>query len=215
MRSGSWNPRLRVGYRSDAKMKPSFKIYSAIGIIITVSAVVGWYLYPKPLAYSESFEKGFGEWVADADVPSDPNNPGHQVAWNVSRVTSLVHSGQYSVELYIDGRQDDGTVWIERRISVERNSQIRVKISFQFYSEHESFNAIAGVCAYAEISDPEVEGDFAILGQANEVAGWKTYTYTTTFNKSSSDKIWVALGITVLWETHMTYNIDDIKVAIS
>ena len=196
-------------------MKLSFKIYFVIGILIVVSAVATWYFYPKPLVYSESFEEGLGEWVADADVPLDPNNPGHYVDWSVSRVASLAHSGQYSVELYIDGRQDDGTVWIEKRISVERNAQIKVKVSFQFYSEQESFNVIAGVCAYAGISDPEVEADFAILGQTNEVAGWKTYAYTTNFYTGSSDEVWVAVGITVRWETQMIYNIDDVKVAIS
>jgi hypothetical protein len=153
--------------------------------------------------------------MEDADVPLDPNNPGQCVAWNVSRVTSLVHSGQYSVELYVDGRQDDGAVWIEKKISVKNNSQIRVKVSFEFYSEQESFNVIASVCAYAGISNPEVEADFTVLGQANEVAGWKRYTHETTLYTGSSGEVWVAVGITVRWETEMTYNVDDVKVTIS
>jgi hypothetical protein len=196
-------------------MKLKFKLYCVIAILIVVSAVAGWYFYPKPLVYSESFEEGFANWEADADVPPDPNNPGYPVAWNVSRVASLAHSGQYSVELYIDGRQDDGTVWIEKKISVESNSQIQVKVSFEFYSEQESLNTIAGVCVYAGISNPEVEGDFAVLGPANEVAGWKRYIYTTTVNTGPSGEVWVAVGITVRWETEMTYNIDDVKVTIS
>jgi len=195
-------------------MKLSFKIYFVIGVLIVVSVVAVWYFYPKPVVYSESFEGNFGGWMENADVPPDPNNPGHPVAWNVSRVTSLAHSGQYSVELYIDGRQDDGTVWIEKKISVKNNSQIQVKVSFEFYSEQESFNVIAGVCAYAGISNPEVEADFTILGPANGVAGWKRYTYTTTLDTGSSDEVWVAVGITVLWETEMTYNVDDVKVTI-
>ena len=137
-------------------MKLGFKIYFVIGIVIVVSVVAVWYFYPKPIVYNESFEEDFGGWVKDADVPPDPNNPGHPVAWNVSRVASLAHSGQCSVELYIDGRQDDGTVWIEKELSVKNNSQIEVKVSFEFYSEQESFNVIASVCAYAGISNPEV-----------------------------------------------------------
>ena len=196
-------------------MKLSFKIYFVIGVLIVVSVVAVWYFYPKPVVYSESFEGNFGGWMENADVPPDPNNPGYPVAWNVSRVTSLAHSGQYSVELYIDGRQDDGTVWIEKKISVKNNSQIQVKVSFEFYSEQESFNVIAGVCAYAGISNPKVEEDFTILGPANEVAGWKRYTYTTTLYTGSSDEVWVAVGITVRWETEMNYNLDDVKVTIS
>lgn len=196
-------------------MKLRFKIYSVIGILIVVSVVVIWYFYPKSIVYNESFEQGFDGWIKDADVPLDPNKPGQYVAWNVSRVTSLAHSGQYSVELYVDGRQDDGTIWIEKKISVKNNSQIHVKVSFEFYSEQESFNVIAGVCAYAGISDPEVEADFSILGQANEVAGWKLYAHETTLQTGSSGEVWVAVGITVRWETEMTYNIDDVKVTMS
>ena len=196
-------------------MKLGFKIYFVIGILLVVSAVAGWYFYPKPIVYIESFEEDFGGWMEDADVPPDPNNPGHPVAWNVSRVASLAHSEQYSVKLYIDGRQDDGTVWVEKEISVKNNSQIEVKVSFEFYSEHESFNVIAGVCAYAGISNPEAEANFTVIGNANEVAGWKRYTYKTTLHTVSSEEVWVAVGITVRWETEMTYNIDDVKVTIS
>jgi hypothetical protein len=197
-------------------MKLSFKICFVIGILIIISVVAVWYFYPKPLVYSESFEEGFANWEADADVPPDPNNPGYPVDWNVSRVASLAHSGHYSVELYIDGRQDDGTVWIEKKISVKNNSQIEVKFSFEFYSEQESFNVIAGVCAYAGISHPEAEANFTVIGNnANEVAGWKRYTYTTTLHTGSSGEVWVAVGITVRWETEMTYNVDDVKVMIS
>mgnify|MGYP001083722587 CR=1 FL=1 len=196
-------------------MKPRFKIYFVVGILFMASVVAIWYFYPKPIVYSESFEQDFGGWIEAADVPLDPNNPGHYVAWNVSRVTPLAHFGQYSVELYVDGRQDDGTVWIEKKIAVKDNSRIQIKISFEFYSEQESFNVIASVCAYAGISNPEVEADFILLGQANEAAGWKHYTHETTLQTGSSEEVWAAVGITVRWETEMTYNIDDVKITIS
>ena len=84
-----------------------------------------------------------------------------------------------------------------------------------FYSESESFNVIAGVVGFAGTSDPEVEADFTVLGQANEVSGWKRYTYTATLKTGSSGEVWVAVGISVLWETEMTYNLDDVEVTIS
>ena len=194
-------------------MKLSFKILFVIGILL-VSAFAVWYILPRPAVYNEGFEQNFGGWGKDAQVPLDPNNPGHSVAWDVSRVTSLSHSRQYSAEFYIDGRQDDGTVWIEKKLSVENNSQVQVEVSFEFYSEQESFNAIAGVCAYAGVSDPEGEEDFTVLGPANEVAGWKRYSYSATF-QTGAPEMWVALGITVLWETEMTYYVDDVTVAIA
>jgi hypothetical protein len=189
------------------------------GIIITILTIIsvgaGWYFYPKPARYDEGFEEDFGGWIGDADVPPDPNNPSSLVDWNVSRVTSPVKSGHYSVELYIDGRQDDGTVWIEKELSARRNAQIQVEVSFDFYSESESSNVIASVVGFAGTSNPEAEADFTVLGQANEVSGWKRYTHTAIVNTGSSGEIWVAVGISVRWETEMTYTLDDIKVTIS
>ena len=196
-------------------MRWGLKLGVAIGILTIISTTAGWYFCPKPVIYNEGFEEDFGEWEGDADVPPDPNNPGSPVDWNVSRVTYPVKSGQYSVELYIDGRQDDGTVWIERELSVRKNSQIQVKVSFDFYSESESFNVIAGVVGFAGTSNPEVEADFTVLGQANEVSGWKRYTHTATLKTGSSGEVWVAVGISVRWETEMTYNLDDVEVTIS
>lgn len=196
-------------------MRSSLKWGVVITILTIISVAAGWYFYPKPIVYDEGFEEDFGGWIGDADVPPDPNNPGSLVDWNVSRVTSPVKSGQYSVEFYIDGRQDDGTVWIERKLSVKTNSKIQVTVSFDFYSESESFNAIASVVGFAGSSNPEVEADFTVLGQANEVSGWKRYTHTATLNTGSSGEVWVAIGISVRWETEMTYNLDDLKVTIS
>jgi hypothetical protein len=196
-------------------MRSSLKLGVVVGILTIISVAAGWYFYPKPVRYDEGFEEDFGGWIGDADVPSDPNNPGSLVDWNVSRVTSPVKSGQHSAELYIDGRQDDGTVWIERKLSVKTNSKIQVTVSFDFYSESESFNVIASVVGFAGSSNPEVEADFTVLGQANEVSEWKRYTHTATLNTGSSGEVWVAIGISVRWETEMTYNLDDVKVTIS
>lgn len=71
------------------------------------------------------------------------------------------------------------------------------------------------MCTHIGISDPEVEDDFVVLGSANEVGGWKEYTHTAALATGSSDEAWVAIGITVRWETEMTYNIDNVRVAIS
>ena len=196
-------------------MRSSLKLGVIIAILTVISIAAGWYFQRNPVIYDEDFEEDFGGWEGDADVPEDPNNAGSLVDWNVSRVTSPVKSGQYSLELYIDGRQDDGTVWIERKLSVQKDSQIQVKVSFEFYSESESFNVIAGVVGFAGTSNPEVEEDFTVLGQANEVAGWKRYTHTETVKTGLRGKIWVAVGITVLWETEMTYNLDDVRITIS
>lgn len=196
-------------------MKSGLILGVVIGILAILSILAGWYFYPQQAIYNQGFEENFGGWEEDADVPPDPNKPGFPVEWNVSRVTAPVKSGGYSVELYLDGRQDDGTVWIEKMFSVRNDSQLQVEVSFDFFSESESFNVIAGVVGFAGTSNPEVEEDFTVLGQADEVAGWKRYIHTVTLDTGSNGEVWVAVGITALWETEMTYRVDDVKIVLS
>jgi hypothetical protein len=191
-------------------------ILIVLAVAVTASAFLAWYfqLSASPQIIKEDFENGFGEWAADADVPLDPNNPGHLVEWSITRSTEVASSGQYSLKLFIDGRQDDGTIWIERKIAVKKNAKIKIDISFDLYSEQESFNTIAAICAYAGIRKPETEEYFSVIGSANEVTGWKRYSFTTDVDAGFSEEIWVALGISVRWETHMTYCIDNVEVKI-
>lgn len=121
----------------------------------------------------------------------------------------------HSMELFIDGKQDDGTIGLERKISVKKNVHIRVSVSFWFYSEQESFNTMAAVVAYAGRIKPKVEDDFVVVGFANEAAGWKNYVYTVNLNTDSNGEVWVAVGISVRWETYMTYYIDDVSIEIA
>ena len=164
------------------------------------------------MRYYENFEKGFGDWVADADVPSDPNNPGSPVAWSVNLDSTLAANSTYSLKFFIDGRQDDGTVWIERKIPVTANSTVNVLVTFKLYSETASANSLAAACAYVGLDDPENESQFTIVGNTNEVAGWKLYNYTTTITLGGKVELWVAVGITVRWETEMFFNVDDVTV---
>jgi hypothetical protein len=169
---------------------------------------------------TEDFEQNIsegdlGEWSINGHVPQDPNNPGHTVQWQIRHVSNISRSSVHSMELFIDGKQDDGTIWLERNISVKKDAQISVSVSFWFYSEQESFNTIAAVVAYAGIVKPQVEDDFAIVGLANEAAGWKNYAYTTNLTTDSNGEAWVAVGISVRWETYMTYYIDDIRIEVA
>jgi hypothetical protein len=159
-------------------------------------------------------EGDIGEWFTNGDIPQDPNNPEDTVQWHIRRVSNISRSTMHSVELFIDGKQDDGTIWLERKISVKKDAQIRVSVSFWLYSEQESFNTIAAVVAYAGAAKPTVEDDFAGVGVANEVAGWKNYAYTADLNTDSNGEAWVAVGISVRWETYLTYYIDDVKIVV-
>jgi len=200
------------------------KKYSIAALLITVTVAIGilsvLYVNLAPKVIIDDFEQNIGEgdlgeWFTNGDVPQDPNNPGHTVQWHIRRVSNISRSAVHSMELFIDGKQDDGTIWLERKINVKKDAQIRVSVSFWFYSEQESFNTIAAVVAYAGTAKPNVEDDFAVVGFANDVAGWKNYVYTADLTTDSNGEAWVAVGISVRWETYMTYYIDDVRIEIA
>jgi len=192
------------------------KILAGVAAIIVISVLGAFYLYSTggSQTMKEGFENGLGEWVADADVPFNPEDPTRLVEWNITRSTDVASSGKYSLKLFIDGRQDDGTIWVERKIPVRKNARVNVSLSFNFYSGQESFNTIAAVCAYAGVRNPEYEDDFSVVGNANEVEGWKRYGLTADVDTGSSGEMWVALGISVRWETYMTYYVDDVEIEV-
>jgi hypothetical protein len=127
-------------------------------------------------------------------------------------VAKVSRSGNYSLELFIDGRQDDGTVWIEHKI--EARKRLQVKVSFWLYNTEESINTRAVVCAYIGVEKPDAEEDFYVLGSADEVAGWRNYAYTVFLENASSVDVWVAVGISVRWETYLTYYIDEVEIEV-
>jgi len=79
-------------------------------------------------------------------------------------------------------------------------------------SPSESFNTIAEVVAYIGEDNPEVEDDFHVLGSANQVAGWKGYTISVEINKGSLSEFFVAFGISVRWQTEMSYFADSEEI---
>jgi hypothetical protein len=160
------------------------------------------------------FESGFEGWVADSHLPEDPNRPGELVDWKIELAHNKSFSGTKSALFYIDGLQDDGTIWIERKLTVAPNTVTNVNVTFQFWSETESWNTLAVIVGYVGIRNPEVEEDFEILGEANDAEGWRAYNLINEVQTDDSGELYVALGISVRWETHLTYFIDDISITI-
>ncbi|MBN1681995.1 hypothetical protein JW865_00390 [Candidatus Bathyarchaeota archaeon] len=168
---------------------------------------------PIEIRVFEGFEQGIGLWVPDSDLPDDPNNPGNKVSWNITVSDETVKTGKHSLKLTIDGRQDDGTIWIERNIG-NVVGYTSVKGSLQFYSESESFNTLAVVVISISSENPESENDFFILGPANQISGWKTYTFNEIIS-GKEENLYISFGISVRWETELTYYLDDVDIVIS
>jgi hypothetical protein len=166
------------------------------------------------IPFRESFESGLGSWEKGADVPDDPNRPGQKVAWSIVTSTEQAAQGTHSAQFSLDGRQDDGTIWLMRAFRVPADKPYIVELSFLLWSESESFNTLAMAAAYAGAHRPEREADFDVEQAANQAAGWKAYTYRFTTRSDAAGTLWMAFGISVVWETEVAYYIDDVSVQI-
>jgi len=199
-------------------MKKSIYIFAVA--VIAVAVLAGLILFqpaqqPQNKTYSFDFEDGLSDWTTDSDVPEDPNRPGQLINWTIDSANNISYSGNKSLLFYIDGLQDDGTIWIKNKFATDPNTIRNVTVSFQFWSETESFNELAVVVGYIGNETAEVEEDFQVIGAANQAEGWKTYSCSSEVHTDSSGDVHVALGISVRWETQMTYFIDNVDIAIN
>ena len=171
-------------------------------------------LPPAPIEFTDSFDNGLNQWTQGADVPLDPNNPGQTVAWSIEVSQDQAHSGHQSARMTLDGSQDDGTIWLQRAFDVSTGQAYTVSVSFWLWSESESFNTLAKAAAYAGPAAPVGEANFDVSQPANQVAGWRQYSYQFESAGNQTGELFVALGISVVWETQVTYYIDDVQVEI-
>jgi hypothetical protein len=194
-----------------------YTLCAFIIVLVAFTAVSVWFFYPKPVAvaapFSDDFENGLTHWTTGSDVPN--NGSGQPVNWNITTSTNQSVSGSHSVLFTIDGLQDDGTTWIQHKLNLQANTQKTVNVTFQLWSPSESFNTIAVVVGYAGAKMPQSEGDFQVLGAANQVEGWKNYSFTADVTADEAGVAYVALGISVRWETNMNYFVDEVNVVLA
>lgn len=167
-----------------------------------------------PVTFREGFEVGVDSWEQGADVPDDPNRPGQKVTWTIEQSPEQASEGVSSARFFLDGRQDDGTVWLVRAFHVPAGQNVVVTLSFDVWSQEESFNTIAYVAACAGARAPVRETDFNLEQSANQVAGWKRYDYRFDARGDGQGRVWVALGFSAVWETEVVYYFDDVLVQI-
>lgn len=169
---------------------------------------------PSPPTFHDGFETGLGLWTKDAEVPPSPGNPGVPVDWSIEPSSEVVHAGALSARYDLDGRQDDGTIWLERAFALEPARPYAVHVEAAYWSDSESFNTTAMVALYAGGESPEEELDFDVSQPLNEVAGWKTYGASFDVTSGADGSVHVGVGLTVVWETWITYYLDDVRVWI-
>ncbi|MFW6135646.1 MAG: hypothetical protein ACOC7N_02360 [Chloroflexota bacterium] len=170
---------------------------------------------PSDVVFEEGFETGLQDWEKGSDVPEDPNHPGQPVAWSIETSEEQASEGEKSALFVLDGVADDGTIWLTRSFDGAPNEGFTVDLAFDFWSASESFNTLAYVAAYAGDSPPTGEADFDLGQPANLAEGWKAYTYSFDVESADSGEVWVAFGISVVWETEVTYYVDNVRVEIT
>lgn len=154
-----------------------------------------------------SFEAGLANWSVGSDLPTDPNKDGTQpVDASVSPTTEVAADGDRALALSIDGRQDDGTLWVQQAVDLTDAATLAVDC----YSEQESFNTISKVATYTgpEPDSPLTEQSFDTSEAVEDHAGWKTYEYDIAHDGPGL----VAVGISVVWETEFTRYIDNVRL---
>ncbi|MCL7454721.1 MAG: hypothetical protein M8467_16920 [Anaerolineae bacterium] len=167
-----------------------------------------------PIVIEEGFESGLAGWEKGADVPEDPNNPGQPVAWSIQASSEQATEGQQSARFTLDGSQDDGTIWIGQELAVPPDTELAIAFSLQLWSASESFNTLANVAAYAGPRPPEAEEDFDTSKPANLAEGWRRYDYSFPVRSDAQGRLWLAAGISVVWETEVTYYLDRLVITI-
>ncbi len=182
-----------------------------LAILMLISAAAHYWsdAQRSQLLLSDSFERGIDGWTPGYDLPDDANNPGHKVAWNITVSNETSRVGLRALKMYVDGRQDDGTVWLQRTVAASANQT--VTLSLWAYSQGENFNTHDVVVAYIGAQPPKGEGSFEVLGPGDSWTGWKQYIYTA---KASGEggTLYVAFGISVRWETDIVQYFDDVTL---
>lgn len=153
-----------------------------------------------------SFEDGLAGWTIESDLPTDPNtdSPVRAYATTSSRQAA---DGDRSLLLFIDGRQDDGTIWVQQRLDLAATSELAVDV----YSDQESFNTVTNLAVYAGPAPDRrlQEADFDTARATETHEGWRTFTYPID---AAEDGL-VAVGISVVWETEVTRFLDSLRLA--
>jgi len=156
-----------------------------------------------------SFEDDWAAWTVGRDLPTDPNRPGDRaVGSDVGVTTRKSTDGETACRLFIDGSQDDGTVWVQQPVDLSEYDYIAVD-----YVVSNSFNEIGQPAVYTgpEPSEPLTEQDFDTSKslEGHSGSGWKTFTYEVDHDGPGL----VAVGFSIVWETGYRTFMDNVRLS--
>lgn len=146
-----------------------------------------------------SFENGLEGWTRGSDLP-DP-----RLDWEIWPVEEVASDGELSAGLYLDGKMDDGTIWLQQQVDLSEFDQVKLDA----YSPQKSFNDIYQIAVYTGQPRFLVEQDFTVEDTFEKHEGWKTFSYPVDYDGEGL----VAVGANVIWE-HSTAEraIDNVRL---
>ena len=172
----------------------------------------------------EGFEGGIGAWQQGADVPLDPNT-GQPVAWSITPSSEEASEGTASARFDLDGRQDDGTIWLTRPVSLPPGKSHELTLSVKAWSPAASpANEISDLVLYLGSKPPDGEASFdpasgpdraALREPLYQQAGWRRYELKATIDPGLSGVVYLAAGVSATWETEITHYLDDVSLEVT
>ena len=162
-----------------------------------------------------SFESSLQGWAKDHYIDCELDPTPCTFNWKISRSWQEARDGNVSLRAFLDGTNDDGTIWLERRFNLEPNTTTEVRTTFWLWSKGPSDFNTWPVVAYAGTANPETEEDFTIVGQTDRRGGWVRYELVQEVNTGPTGQVWVAFGFGATWETARIYYLDSVAVSFT
>ncbi|GAB7014274.1 twin-arginine translocation signal domain-containing protein [Halolamina salina] len=215
---------------SDERIEQSLSRRSAIkaGVAVGLGGALAGCSTPgsgggDEIRLTESFEDGLGGWETAAHI--GPEEELSDFEWAIERSQEQASEGDWSLSVVTEGDHDDGTAWATTELSP--GDAEAFEVSFDAWSESESFNILRNVVSYLGPEAPTEEGDFPDPGVSSSdvdgapygglreplhlAAGWREYSYTWEPD-SVPETLYFSIGVSVVWEADATHYVDDVRV---
>lgn len=181
----------------------------------------------EPVRVSESWETGLDPWSTHGSVGRDARG---EFSWSIDVTDDRAADGSQSLQVFTEGRHDDGTAWVTRSVSVEGETGYDATASVAAWSAGESFNTVRHLVMRLGSEPPTSEGDFPPPGENSTGAGtvpvgglrepvdreggWEQFEFEWTTPTLSTDALSLSVGVSVVWETDRTDYLDDVRLSL-
>jgi hypothetical protein len=199
---------------------------SVAGGVACVSGCLGG-RRPQRVSLTEGFEDGLGDWDTRGHVGPDA---GGSFDWSIEITEERAAAGQHSLAIFTEGDHDDGTAWVVRLVEVVEGTAYDVRGSVRVWANAESFNTLRHLVVAVGPAEPTEEGDFpqpntnstgtpdlpagGLREPLDRESGWGTYEFEWTTGELSTDELYLAAGVSVVWETDRTDYLDEVSLEL-